>query len=110
MLSSILCGVSWTQTYTPIGDSLGISALAAALPLVVVAVMLGVFRSPAWRAATLALITALAVAVLVYGMPMPLAAMSAVYGAAFGLLPIGWLVYSAILLFDVAVDSGCFAA
>ena len=41
---------------------------------------------------------------------MPLAAMSAVYGAAFGLFPIGWLVYSAILLFDVAVDSGCFAA
>jgi len=102
--------VSWTQTYTPLGGSLGLSVLAAALPLVVVAVMLGVFRSPAWRAATLALVTAVAVAVLVYGMPMPLAAMSAIYGGAFGLFPIGWLVYSAILLFDVAVDSGCFAA
>ncbi len=102
--------MSWTQTYTPLGDSLGLSVLAAALPLVVVAVMLGVFRSPAWRAATLALLTAVAVAVLVYGMPMPLAAMAAVYGGAFGLFPIGWLVYSAILLFDVAVASGCFAA
>ena len=102
--------MSWTQTYSPLGDSLGLSVLAAALPLVVVAVMLGVFRSPAWRAATLALLTAVAVAVLVYGMPMPLAAMAAVYGGAFGLFPIGWLVYSAILLFDVAVGSGCFAA
>ena len=102
--------MTWTQTYTPIANSLAISVLFAALPLVVVAIMLGVFRSPAWRAATLALLAALGVAVLVYGMPVTLAGMSAVYGAAFGLFPIGWLVYSAILLFDVAVESGSFAA
>jgi L-lactate transport len=102
--------VTWTQTYTPIAGSLGVSVLFAALPLVVVAIMLGVFRSPAWRAATLALLTALAVAILVYGMPVPLAAMSAIYGGVFGLFPIGWLVYSAILLFDIAVESGSFAA
>jgi lactate permease len=102
--------VSWTQIYTPVAESLGVSVLFAALPLVVVAIMLGVFRSPAWRAATLALLTALAVGILVYGMPVSLAAMSATYGGAFGLFPIGWLVYSAILLFDIAVESGSFAA
>jgi lactate permease len=101
---------SWTQIYSPIGGSLGVSVLAAALPLVVVAIMLGVFRSPAWRAATIALATALLVAIVVYGMPVPLAVASIIYGAAFGLFPIGWLVYSAILLFDVAVESGSFAA
>lgn len=101
---------SWTQIYSPIGGSLGFSVLAAALPLVVVAIMLGVFRSPAWRAATIALATAFVVAIVVYGMPAPLAVASIIYGAAFGLFPIGWLVYSAILLFDVAVESGSFAA
>jgi len=102
--------VSWTQVYSPIAGSLGLSVIAAALPLLVVAVMLGVFRSPAWRAAALALLVALGVALFVYGMPVPLALISAVYGGAFGLFPIGWLVYSAILLFDVAVESGSFAA
>jgi lactate permease len=102
--------MSWTQIYTPIGGSLALSVLAATLPLVVVAIMVGVFRSPAWRAATVALATALAVAILVYGMPAPLAIASTLYGAAFGLFPIGWLVYSAILLFNVAVESGSFVA
>jgi lactate permease len=101
---------TWTQIYTPIGGSLGLSVFFAALPLLVVALMLGVFRSPAWRAATLALAVALGMAIVVYGMPVPLAVASAVYGGAFGLFPIGWLVYSAILLFDVAVESGSFAA
>lgn len=102
--------MTWTQIYTPIGGSLGLSVLFAGLPLLVVALMLGVFRSPAWRAATIALAVALGVAIFVYGMPVPLAVASALYGGAFGLFPIGWLVYSAILLFDVAVDSGSFAA
>lgn len=102
--------VTWTQIYTPIGGSLGLSVLFAALPLLVVALMLGVLRSPAWRAAAVALAVALAVAVFVYRMPVSLALASAVYGGAFGLFPIGWLVYSAILLFDVAVESGSLAA
>ena len=101
---------SWTQIYTPIAGSLALSVFAAALPLIVVAIMLGVFRSPAWRAASAALLVAVGVGVLVYGMPVSLALASTVYGAAFGLFPIGWLVYSAILLFDVAVESGSFAA
>jgi lactate permease len=96
--------------YAPIGGSLGLSALVAALPLVVVAVLLGVWRAPAWRAASLSLLTAYLVAVFAYGMPVQLATAATVYGAAFGLFPIGWLVYSAILLFDVTVRAGCFDA
>src|SRR2546425_12170328 len=99
---------SWTQVYDPVGGSLVLSALVAALPLVVVGLMLGVWRSPALRAASCALLAALAVALVVYGMPIRLAVASTVYGAAFGLFPIGWLVYSAILLFDVTVETGAF--
>jgi lactate permease len=74
------------------------------------ALLLAVWRAPAWRAATLSLAAAFAVALFAYGMPLRLAVASTIYGAGFGLFPIGWLVYSAILLFDVTVDAGCFAA
>ncbi len=100
----------WTQTYTPVGGSLAFSVFAASIPLVVVALLLGVWRASAWRAASLSLLAALAVAVFVYGMPVRLAAAATVYGAAFGLFPIGWLVYSAILLFNITVEAGCFEA
>jgi len=105
-----MSGASWTQVYAPVGGSAGLSVIAAALPLLVVALLLGVWRAPAWWAATLSLVTALVVAVLVYRMPVPLALSATFYGAAFGLFPIGWLVYSAILLFDVTVEAGCFGA
>lgn len=100
----------WTQVYAPIAGSLGVSVVFAALPLLVVALMLGVWRAPAWRAAAFALVAALAVALFVYGMPVRLALTATVYGAAFGLFPIGWLVYSAILLFETTVEAGCFDA
>lgn len=90
--------------------SLGVSVIVAALPLLVVALLLGVWRAPAWRAATFSLLAALGVAVLVYGMPVRLALAATGYGAAFGLFPIGWLVYSAILLFETTVEAGCFDA
>jgi L-lactate permease len=40
----------WQQNYTPIGDSLALSATVAALPIAVLLLMLGVFRKPAWVA------------------------------------------------------------
>jgi lactate permease len=63
---------------------------------------------PTWEASVLALLAGLGVATLVYGMPPRLAIASAWYGAAFGLFALGYLVYSAILLFDIAVASGRF--
>lgn len=100
----------WIQVYAPIAGSPALSAMVAGLPLVVVALLLGVWRAPAWKAASFSLATAFAVAVFVYGMPVRLAVAATGYGAAYGLFPIGWLVYSAILLFDVTVEAGCFDA
>ena len=37
----------WPQTYTPLGDSLPLSAIAAALPIFVLLILLGIFRRPA---------------------------------------------------------------
>jgi lactate permease len=98
----------WQQTYTPIGNSLVLSALFAALPIFTLLVLLGVLRKPAWMASLAGLAAAVIVAAGVYGMPVGLLAGAVTYGAAFGLFPIGWIVFSAILLYRITLESGKF--
>jgi L-lactate transport len=98
----------WQQVYTPVGDSLALSALAAALPIFVLLLLIGVLRRPAWIAALSGLVAAGVVATLVYGMPLELAVSSTLYGAAFGILPIGWIVYWAIVLYRLTLETGNF--
>src|SRR5205823_5537776 len=100
--------MQWTQVYAPLSGSLGLSAVAAAIPIVVLFIMLGALRKPAWAAAVAALTSAFAVAILVYRMPLQLAVISTVYGAAYGLFPIAWIVFAAIMLYRLAVDTGKF--
>ena len=98
----------WQQNYEPVAGSLGWSALVAAVPLLVLFYMLGVKRKPSWMAALAALVSAWVVALAVYKMPLQQALASTIYGAAFGLFPIGWIVFSSILLYRLAVDTGKF--
>jgi L-lactate transport len=98
----------WQQSYTPIGNSLPLSALLAAIPIFTLLVLLGVVRKPAWMASLAGLAAAALVAVAVYGMPLGLLVSTVGYGAAFGLFPIGWVVFSAILLYRVTLESGKF--
>jgi lactate permease len=97
----------WTQDYTPLGN-LFLSALVAALPVVVLLGALAFFHVKAHIAALLGLVIALAIAILVYGMPAQMVGASALYGAAFGLLPIGWIVLNAIFVYDITVKTGKF--
>ncbi|MBS1856735.1 MAG: L-lactate permease [Acidobacteria bacterium] len=98
----------WEQVYTPVAGSLGLSALVAALPIFTLLLLLGVLRKPAWIASIAGLGAAVAVAAGVYGMPLGRVAASIAYGSAFGLFPIGWVVFSAILLYRVTLASGKF--
>src|SRR5262252_3137361 len=98
----------WTQVYAPIGGSLGVSALAAAIPIVILFLMLGVLRRPAWESALGALTSAFVVALAVYKMPLKLAVISTIYGGAYGLFPIAWIVFASIMLYRLAVDTGKF--
>jgi lactate permease len=98
----------WQHNYAPIAGSLGLSTVAAAIPLVVLFVMLGVLRKPSWVSALSALGSALVVALVVYGMPLQLALVSTVYGAAYGIFPIAWIVFASIMLYRLAVDTGKF--
>jgi lactate permease len=99
--------MNWTQIYNPLG-SLLLSALVASLPVVVLLGLLAFFHVKAHIAAIAGLVTSLAVAMLVYGMPAPLAIASAANGAAFGLFPIGWIVLCAIFVYDITVETGKF--
>ena len=98
----------WQQNYVPIGDSLALSALAAALPIFVLLLLLGVLRKPAWMSALSGLAAALVVALLVYDMPVGAAIGATTFGAAFGLFPIGWIVYWAIVLYRLTLETGKF--
>src|SRR6266850_4913933 len=98
----------WQHNYEPIGGSLALSALVAAIPLFVLFFMLGIRRKPTWMSALSALGSAMLVALFVYGMPVQLAVISAIYGAAFGIFPIAWIVFTSILLYRLAVYTGKF--
>ncbi|HLH20227.1 MAG TPA: L-lactate permease [Bryobacteraceae bacterium] len=82
--------------------------LLAASPIFVLLLLLGVLRKPAWLASLAGLAVAIAVALAVYGMPAARLAATVTYGAAFGLFPIGWVVFAAILLYRIIVETGNF--
>lgn len=97
----------WPQIYTPLGNLL-LSALVAALPVVVLLGLLAFWHVRAHLAAVAGLASALLVAIVVYGMPVPLALAAAGNGLAYGLFPIGWIVLSAIFVYDLTVMTGKF--
>lgn len=99
--------LAWSQNYAPVGG-IGTSALIASIPVVVLLGLLAFWHVRAHVAAIIALIVALATAIFVFGMPTKLALASAGYGAAFGLLPIGWLILNAIFIYQLSVDTGQF--
>ena len=98
----------WTQVYMPVAGSLALSALTAALPVVVLLGLLAFGHAKAHWAALAGLAASLGVAVVVFGMPPVLAGAAALNGAAYGLFPIGWIVLGAIFLYDVTVKAGQF--
>jgi L-lactate transport len=98
----------WSQSYTLFGRGLAFSAVIASLPILTLLFLLGVLRKPAWMAALISLLVALAVALFAFGLPPALTFSSAGYGAAFGLFPICWIVIWAIALYQVTVETGKF--
>jgi len=97
----------WQQIYDPFGNMV-ISTLLAAVPVAVMLICLGFLHIKAHIAAALGLISALAIAVLGYGMPAEMAGKAALLGGFTGLLPIGWIVLNIIFLQQLAEQNGSF--
>ena len=97
----------WLQIYNPLGNAL-LSTLVAALPVVVLLGAIAWLEIRIHLAALLGLAVALAVALAVYHMPLKAAAATTVYGAAYGLFPIGWIILNLIFLYQLTVERGLF--
>jgi len=98
----------WLQNYDPLHGPL--STVAAALPLAVLLGLLASRKVPAHVAALSGLAAALMVAVAIIGMPPALGARAALLGAAYGMLPIGWIVLNVIFLYRITEERGVFVA
>ena len=98
----------WTQIYSPVAGNIFVSALVAAIPVVVLLGLLAFFHMRAHLAAILGLAASLLIAIAVYGMPVSLALSAAGNGIAYGLFPIGWIVLCAIFIYDITVVTGKF--
>jgi lactate permease len=97
----------FSQLYNPFHSTL-FSALVAAIPVVVLLGAIAFLRMKAHVAALLGLIASLLVAIFVFGMPAQMAGRSAVFGAAYGLMPIGWIILNVIFLYQLTVEKGYF--
>jgi len=98
------------QLITPVGDSLGLSFVVAALPIAALLLLLGVMRRPAWQAALAGLVIGLIAAIAVWQMPVGLAVDAVVNGAVFAAWPVMWIAVNALMMYNIAVKSGRFEA
>jgi lactate permease len=99
----------YTQDFNPVSDSLGLTAIFAALPILTLFVLLGGLKLKAQWAALISLGVAMLVALIVYSMPVGQTVLSASEGAVFGLFPIMWIVIMAIWVYNMTVETGHFA-
>ncbi len=96
------------QILAPVGGNLFLSFLVGIIPIAVVLVLLGIVRRPAWQAALAGLVVGLIIAIAVWQMPAGLAFDSTLNGMAFALVPVMWIVWSAMWLYNIAVRTGKF--
>lgn len=98
----------WNQIYFIHGQGLAVSAAIAAIPIILLLFLLGVKRRPAWEAGLFGLGATIVLAIAGYGMSTVHTVSAAVYGAAFGVFPITWIIYWAIALYRITVETGKF--
>jgi lactate permease len=98
----------YQQVLDPVAHSLAWSSLVAAIPLLLLFILLGVLRVTAWVASLISLAVAIVVAVVVYGMPIGQTLLAGTEGAAFGFFPILWIVINAIWVYQQTVETGHF--
>jgi lactate permease len=100
--------MDWLQNYNPLGNP-WLSTIVAALPVVTLLVLIAVFELRIHLAALAGLALAFVISVFVYHMPFSAALATSLFGAAYGLFPIGWIILNLIFLYHLTVKRGLFA-
>lgn len=100
--------MQWFQNYAAVGGSLGLTALVVAIPIFYLFWALAVKRMKGHIAGVSTLILAIAIVVFAYGMPVSTAVSAAALGMTTGLFPIGWIILTAVFLYNLTVESGQF--
>ena len=98
----------WQQVYDPLHSTV-LSALVAAIPIIFFLLGLTVLKLSGIKAAVIALVLALGIGILVFGLPAGAGAGSILYGFLAGMWPIGWIVLMAVWLYRISVRAGNFA-
>src|SRR3978361_1041166 len=98
----------YQQVLDPIANSLAWSAAVAALPLLLLFILLGALKMTAWVASLISLAVSLVIAIVIYGVPVGQALLAGTEGAAFGFFPILWIVINAIWVYQMTVETGHF--
>src|SRR5208283_3277574 len=100
--------MQWHQNYSAVGASLLLTALVDAIPIFFLFWALAVKRMRGYLAAILPLLIANVIAVIVYQMPVSAALSVSALGVVTGLFPIGWIILTAVFLYNLTVESGQF--
>lgn len=98
----------YEQVLDPIGDSLVLSAILAALPLLLLFVMLGVFRLKAYQAGIISLVLSILLALFGWGMPLDQTLSATALGAFYAIFPILWILINALWIYNLTVATPWF--
>ncbi|SDI36521.1 MULTISPECIES: L-lactate permease [Bradyrhizobium] len=97
----------WNQIYNPLGNAV-LSTVAAAIPVVLLLVLIASGRVKAHIAAIIALVVANIITIAVFTMPAGMSIRASLLGVVSGFFPIGWIVLNVIFLYQVTVSTGRF--
>ena len=97
----------WLQNYDPLNNAT-LSTILAALPVLVLLCSIALLKVKIHFAALAGLGVAILIALLVYRMPVTATAAATLFGGAYGLFPIGWVILNLIFLYQLTVNKGLF--
>lgn len=98
---------TWGQVYNPL-HNIWFSAAVAALPILFFIAALTLAKLKGYIAGALSILVAAIVAIAVYGMPITMVCLSALYGILAGLWPVASIVLAAMFLYKLTINTGQF--
>src|SRR5512133_2623118 len=100
--------MQWTQDYYAVAGNVFLTALCAAIPMIFLFWALAVHKMKGHLATFFALVLTTVIAIFVYGMPVVTTLSATAFGVANGIFPLCWLIFNAVLLYNLIIRSGNF--